>query len=199
MATFKHFFNSGTIGSGTIKFRHFSQTEPLPQLATPQNVTASGTTVSWDEVANAKSYDVLVDGEVWENVPQPSGGVVIKAGTYQFIEEPIVPIGTNIDENITATINTLIDNDVYGNQKTTTGIAAYRLSSAEMGGIIIYNEEPYYFIDAYSWQYTNEDGDVFDATTDSSKLRTIVIATDQTVSNELYKWAITDGNLVKLS
>ena len=32
------------------------------QLATPQNVTADGTTVSWDEVTNATSYDVLADG-----------------------------------------------------------------------------------------------------------------------------------------
>ena len=44
--TFKHFYDAGTIGSGTVKFRHYSQTEPLPQLATPQNVTAAGTTVS---------------------------------------------------------------------------------------------------------------------------------------------------------
>lgn len=33
-----------------------------PQLATPQNVTADGTTVSWDEVENATSYAVLADG-----------------------------------------------------------------------------------------------------------------------------------------
>ena len=31
-------------------------------LATPQNVTANGTTVSWDEVENATSYAVLADG-----------------------------------------------------------------------------------------------------------------------------------------
>lgn len=32
------------------------------ELATPQNVTANGTTVSWDEVENATSYAVLADG-----------------------------------------------------------------------------------------------------------------------------------------
>lgn len=32
------------------------------KLATPQNVTASGTTVSWDAVENATSYAVLADG-----------------------------------------------------------------------------------------------------------------------------------------
>lgn len=154
--TFKHFYDAGTIGSGTVKFRHYSQREP-------------------------------------------SSGKVIKAGTYQFIEEPIIPIGTNIEENLTATINTLIDEDVYGNQRTTTGIAAYRTTSAEIGVSIIFNEEPYYFIDIGECSYNNEDGETFYANTDSSKLRTIVIATDQTVSDELYKWLITDGNLVKLS
>ena len=34
----------------------------LTQLATPQNVTADGTVVSWDEVENATSYEVLADG-----------------------------------------------------------------------------------------------------------------------------------------
>ena len=155
-ATFKHFYDAGTIGSGTVKFRHYSQQEP-------------------------------------------SSGKVIKAGTYQFIEEPNIPIGTNIDENLTAIINTLTDNDVYGNQKATTGISVAKSSSSEAGIIIIFNEEPYYEIQLPQCEYGNEDGDTFYATTDSSKLRTIVIATDQTVSNELYKWAITDGNLVKLS
>lgn len=154
--TFKHFYDAGTIGTGTVKFRHYSQQEP-------------------------------------------SSGNVIKAGTYQFIEEPNIPIGTNIDENLTATINTLIDEDVYGNQRTTTGIAVYRSNPAEMEGIVIYNEEPYYYILLPECEYDNEDGEMFFAKTDSSKLRTIVIAADQTVSNELYKWAITDGNLVKLS
>lgn len=36
--------------------------EKITQLATPQNVTADGTVVSWDEVENATSYEVLADG-----------------------------------------------------------------------------------------------------------------------------------------
>lgn len=36
--------------------------EKMTQLATPQNVTADGTTVSWDAVENATSYAVLADG-----------------------------------------------------------------------------------------------------------------------------------------
>ena len=38
------------------------------KLSTPTNVSITGTTVQWDEVANANSYDVLVDGEVWVNI-----------------------------------------------------------------------------------------------------------------------------------
>lgn len=67
-ATFKHFYDAGTIGSGTYKFRHYSQTEPLPQLATPQNVAINGTTLSWDAVENATSYDIYADGTLIGNI-----------------------------------------------------------------------------------------------------------------------------------
>ena len=60
---FKHRYKSDSlIGTGTYKFRPYTIASPLPQLATPQNVTANGTTVSWDEVENATSYAVLADG-----------------------------------------------------------------------------------------------------------------------------------------
>lgn len=34
----------------------------LAKLAIPQNVTANGTTVSWDAVENATSYEIFADG-----------------------------------------------------------------------------------------------------------------------------------------
>ena len=48
--------------------------ECLPQLATPQNVSADGTTVSWDEVENATSYAVLADGSEIGTVEGASSG-----------------------------------------------------------------------------------------------------------------------------
>ena len=39
-----------------------ANTTQATQLSTPQNVTADGTVVSWDEVENATSYEVLADG-----------------------------------------------------------------------------------------------------------------------------------------
>nr|DAI55031.1 MAG TPA: hypothetical protein [Caudoviricetes sp.] len=59
---------------------------PLPaKLATPTNVTADDTTVSWDEVTNATSYDVYVDGAVYDTVTDsvshtltfPSSGLTV--------------------------------------------------------------------------------------------------------------------------
>ena len=76
MATisFKHYYKSSTtIGSGTIKFIPYTATEPLTQLATPQNVTADGTTVSWDEVENATSYEILADGVSIGTVEKQTG------------------------------------------------------------------------------------------------------------------------------
>ena len=48
----------------------------LPKLATPANVTVDGTTVSWDEVANATSYDVLANGTTV--LGTVTGGPIIK-------------------------------------------------------------------------------------------------------------------------
>ena len=59
--SFKHFFRNSPIGTGTIRFRPYTVAEPLPQLTTPANVSADGTTVSWDEVENATSYEVFAD------------------------------------------------------------------------------------------------------------------------------------------
>lgn len=59
--SFKHYYQNSPIGTGTIRFRPYTVTEPLPQFATPANVSADGTTVSWDEVENATSYEVFAD------------------------------------------------------------------------------------------------------------------------------------------
>ena len=47
--------------------------EKMTQLATPQNATADGTTVSWDAVENATSYAVLADGNEIGTVEAQSG------------------------------------------------------------------------------------------------------------------------------
>lgn len=71
---FKHHYKfASLIGIGTIKFCRYSE---LPQLSTPQNVSANGTTVSWDAVKNATRYAVLADGASIGEYSVPSGYTV---------------------------------------------------------------------------------------------------------------------------
>lgn len=76
-ATFKHFYDAGTIGTGAVKFRHYSQ---RAQLATPQNVAASGTIVSWGAVENATSYEILVNNSSFGAVSTTSVDLSTLAG-----------------------------------------------------------------------------------------------------------------------
>lgn len=94
---FKHRYKSDSlIGSGTYKFRPYTITSPLPKLSTPQNVSADGTTVSWDEVENATSYAVLADGSEIGTVEVVAEDEL--AGTWVFNENVF---GKNIYNNIT--------------------------------------------------------------------------------------------------
>lgn len=83
---FKHRYKSDSlIGTGAIKFRPYTVASPLPQLATPQNVTANGTTVSWDEVENATSYAVLANGSEIGTVEKATGYNVSLIYTDDFV------------------------------------------------------------------------------------------------------------------
>ena len=73
-ATFKHFYDAGTIGSGAFKFRHYSQTEPLPQgykLTLTMVALFAGTAPSL-HMSNADGTSTVVNalsgGMSWENV-----------------------------------------------------------------------------------------------------------------------------------
>lgn len=83
--------------------------EKMTQLATPQNVSADGTTVSWDEVENATSYDVLADGAsigTVENVTQDA-----LAGTWVFKDTlGFDDLGISQEETINFRFNFISDN-----------------------------------------------------------------------------------------
>ena len=78
--------------SGSVKYNVYALYQ-LPQLATPANVSASGTTVSWDEVANAESYDVYVDNTLYENT---TGAVTPTGETWVLNENINISTGKNI-------------------------------------------------------------------------------------------------------
>lgn len=70
--------------SGSVKYKVYAPYQ-IPQLATPTNVSVSGTTVSWDEVANAESYDVYVDNTLYENTT----GAVTPTGETWVLNDDI--------------------------------------------------------------------------------------------------------------
>lgn len=131
-------------------------------------------------------------------VSKAASTVTLEKGTYIFKEQPALVPPINIDQAITGTINTLTANNTYGSKKTIDIISIARGGTFEPGSITIANNVQEYFIqmDNYEWFYIDENGETFTAT-DTTKLRTIIFETDQQVSPEFYKWAITDGNLVK--
>lgn len=63
-ATFKHFSDAGTIGSGTVKFRHYSQTEPLPQgFVQIFPTTTSDNYTLFDNLNQSKVYTIHLAGD----------------------------------------------------------------------------------------------------------------------------------------
>lgn len=71
---FKHFYDAGTIGSGTIKFRHYSQTEPTPQgykltLATVNLLTGTAPSLHMSNAdGTSTTVNALSAGMSWKNV-----------------------------------------------------------------------------------------------------------------------------------
>lgn len=58
--------------------------ESMSQLTTPQNVTADGTNVSWDEVENATSYEVIEGGNNVLGTVTPPHTVTFKFNAFGY-------------------------------------------------------------------------------------------------------------------
>nr|DAI55030.1 MAG TPA: hypothetical protein [Caudoviricetes sp.] len=115
----------------------------------------------------------------------------LEAGTYKFIGSPVLP-SVDFEFPISGLMYTLTANNVYGSQVSFSSVGFIvgehiGIYSSDNSFISFYNS---------SWEFNSSDGDVY-TTTDTNKLRTITLSTAQPVSADFYKWAITDGNLVK--
>lgn len=124
--------------------------------------------------------------------------VTLEAGTYKFVKIP------NLDGVVLAGGDymlfscksySLTANNVYGDLVNYSRIIVDETSvslfpSDDDSPSLLFD------VDDNTWKY-----DVFGAgpytATDDNKLRTIIVETDQQVSQEFYNWAITQGNLVK--
>ena len=141
----------------------------LPQLSTPQNVSADGTTVSWYEVENATSYAVVAEGNEIGTVEEVVG-YILKAGTYKFIEKPV--FGNLLEE-------TAYNFSFTSNNSNFTYVKYGETGSGRTG--FMFDTTTVYVRGAWVNQ----------------AYRTVTIGTDTQVSDDFYNWAIVDGNLVK--
>lgn len=107
-----------------------SQTVSFTKLAAPV-ATAADTTVTWDAITNADSYDVYVDGELYENT---TGGVtynittIVTNGTYSG--------DTTITDTATVTITA---NSGYTLPDTVTVTGASKTWNKETGTLTLTN------------------------------------------------------------
>ena len=128
---------------------------------------------------------------------------ILDAGTYQWVVNPNMETAPTLDAfSIYWSGATLTANNVYGNKTYYTALNLAGRAGRESLGVLDMsnsnNESINY--DGSTWLYLG--GDQFTAT-DTSKLRTIEIPPNRSISSSVppkfYDWAITEGNLVKQS
>lgn len=115
---------------------------------------------------------------------------IIKAGTYVFVEEPTITEAYN--QSLNYKVHYLTAENVYA---TNTFNAILLSTTATWGGTITCSraenitEYPVtrYVGNSKRWQSSPDDSSNFFAT-DTTKLRTIIVETDQTVADDFYTW-----------
>lgn len=180
------------------------------EKVTTSRISIDLTTLSgWNSVAGGThTLQVVAKAEGYKdsekstaiNFTKASAKVLLEKGTYQFIENPNMNI--SIDETVSGKMNTLTGNNTYGEQTSFDGISLVD-STAQIGMLFIANSTSGNNVrcEEGDWKYVTNyydaDADEYTAT-DTTKLRTIALETDQSVSKDFYNWAITQDNLVKV-
>ena len=95
-ATFKHFFDAGTIGSGTVKFRHYSQQEPTPPTYTV-TIVADG------------PRDSLCAYKLWSTADQANP----TSGTMVYQNDGITDETVNVEVDKKYLVIVVVDNDGF--------------------------------------------------------------------------------------
>ena len=112
----------------------------LPQLDTPQNVTASGTVVSFDPVENATSYAVLADGN---EIGTVEGAVTDElAGTWVFNDN------LEINANFSYTLQFISNNTAYEK----ISVEGYEPPPFGLFGDLCYDDGIVYYDSTITWE-----------------------------------------------
>ena len=111
-----------------------------PQLDTPQNVTASGTVVSFDPVENATSYAVLADGS---EIGTVEGAVTDElAGTWVFNDN------LEINANFSYTLQFISNNTAYEK----ISVEGYEPPPFGLFGDLCYDDGIVYYDSTITWE-----------------------------------------------
>ena len=111
-----------------------------PQLDTPQNVTASGTVVSFDPVENATSYAVLADGN---EIGTVEGAVTDElAGTWVFNDN------LEINANFSYTLQFISNNTAYEK----ISVEGYEPPPFGLFGDLCYDDGIVYYDSTITWE-----------------------------------------------
>lgn len=129
-----------------------------------------------------------------------SDKVLLEKGTYIIKPEPYFNL--NAEETISGKMYTLTANDTYGEQTSFDSISLVKKEPCGLGAIFIFNSTDLtiFSCGGSEWKYLNTDGEEFtlsENTQTTLKIRTIVLETDQYVSQEFYNWVTTQGNFTK--
>lgn len=143
-----------------------------PKLAAPTNLAVSGDTLSFDSVENAEQYEVFAGSN---SIGTYTPGVKMAAGTYKWGDNANNFFGLAGIQELSFTSNS-------------EQFTAIEYLQGE-GGKFNYKKSN------GTWISVCRDDVFWDAT--NPAYQTIILATEQEVSKEWYKAAITDGRLVK--
>ena len=135
-------------------------------------------------------------------VNKPAATVTLDEGTYKFLESPVI-LGKVIEQDLNGAFNSMTK--VGNTWHLTTGQLFNSISLGRNGATydltifgtsgevnLIYRDSTKKWIPVHNnVEYSSAPVSYYDS------FRTITLSTAQQVSAEFYKWAITDGNLVK--
>lgn len=152
-----------------------------PQLATPQNVSMSGTTVTFDEVENAEMYELFVDGHsIGTHVPV-SGYQVRISGDWYEGGDGGVTVYDGIDGN--AKLLATIPDDSQPFDFTVSVASGYLFINAA----------------SYAWDYDAYNGDCTGGVTYDSSNWIYRVVSDGSITNISFDKCLVEGTLITLA
>lgn len=168
----------------------------------PDTVTVTGASQTWNKETGTLTLSNPT-GAVTVAAVCAAAGYTLEAGTYKWVDNPTDPnmvISQNFSSGVKGYV--LTDNNTYSystykirliQRRDITDTGYTNSIYIELGSYFIY----YHYAGNMINTWTCDDVDNTYTATDTNKLRTIIVETDQTVSADFYNWAITGGNLVK--